>query len=1276
MSLAILDKLQSADLDPSTAFTDATEGLKESKTSVSESMGSVDTQSILNQVSDMSGKITKETSALGSARENASVVQSPFSAAELQGQLGAKMGSITALTPETLTSTIPTNPGAEKMKDSQELKETNSSVNDLLSSITGNSNPNPIELPVDHSSPFAEFQQFLSNAGALPSRVLDAVMKVIKKFLDKLSHPEELISNFSADALTDIFINQIKGLAQQLPSEAIGLISEQVKQQSILLNKYTNFLEKTNFDPKDLKRPELNQLRKDVNGWTSEIQSSTQSIQQAIDNMANFNIAMFQETLSNLAKANVNDTSAGLATLFTGIQKFVDDLKKRIGEVTEKLKGFIKNVSSLIDKAIEQVKEIAKTIVDTVSKKITSAETALEKVQNYLEDAIKKLNDFLKTACQKASETIVDPLKKACSTVSGIADQRISTVKKQIDDMTEPLKKGLAKIDSNLKSQLNQKTIEQKIKEILNKFLEFLQSESIKAAVKTATDSINQAVKGLEKVSLKPSFDVVISKTTTLEGKIKAIKVSELSTPKKIALKIGTKIIEEVDVPGLVTPELKTAFNSVVDPLERLVGSVNNEFNLISNKVEQFEPGKLAESWLKPYIDDMVTELKKYQPSVMLADLEKFYNNLVDQLEVLNPEQLVTLLESLYDRLSNAVDALNPENLIKFLRVQKGAVIQVLDDLSKTGVDKIVETVNSALGSAEKLLGGLGLDSLMSGGFWTTLQDILQQDLLKVPMEKINSLGTQIKGFVTLIDSNQDKLILDQLGDLKNKVTAYTDSQSISRINAAIVSIRTEINVYDNGPVKTLTTQWNTTNTTLERFSAQLKQASEPYPYEFEFNDLRQRISNLYKTLSAGLEMIAPQIKLNSSQKNQATENLTALATLQSQLKTTTILTNFKDAIPNEIESQLIAPIRNILTSLDTILKEPRKILDEIQNVIQKIQEAPSKIKNILQTTTNEMAEKLSTAIGLLKKSIVCFGLELTISTKSRISELKEYYSDKELEDQGYTVVDIASAPKLMDASLSFQFIHNAFKTITTAMKSLRPVMVLNTFSGASDFKAGDARGFIDRLNAHATTDPVSQYIWGKLEDSQKAILQTTNPGTIAMLSSVLNGLLSDPFFYLEIRFEAFKTGLSDEEAFSKKDKALLAKNSRHESLDELELIRFNRLLLEAAYESELTLSLQSIFPKLMEMLKGLYPTKMIKQLDDIHATIVNTLIGIPAAIQAAVTESYTQLLQYYNSTFKAPILMVFKALKVQLYLLQGQLNIGLDDVGDAFDHLLSVIPV
>jgi hypothetical protein len=423
MSLAILDQIQTLDVDSQATFAEAGKPFTDSQKSVRDNLGgkvpplpSSDLTSSFDQVTQ---PITSNPIEIPTA---------PFSVAEIQTQITGKLGDISSISIDTLTQSIPTNPGADTFKGLAVTDQVNSSLSNLTSSITGNANFGQLGIPKNQSTPFDEFQEFLNNAQAFPGKVLDAIIKAFKNFIDKLSNPDEWLDRLSSDALTEIFVEQIQELNYILPNGAIQLYTLQLNQQTQLYKDYQNFLK--SLDAKNLSRTKIIPLRQQIKIWLSEVNSQGEQIDLAVKNLNSFDIDKFSTLLANLPNSGGGQIET-LSKMFQGIENFVNSLKERITTVTEQLKTFITKIQDLINQAITKVSEIGNKIFKAIADKIEQAGKALDQVQAYLTDTINKLVDFVEQTAAKSDE-IVKPLKQAINQFATAAVQGIETVAQQI----------------------------------------------------------------------------------------------------------------------------------------------------------------------------------------------------------------------------------------------------------------------------------------------------------------------------------------------------------------------------------------------------------------------------------------------------------------------------------------------------------------------------------------------------------------------------------------------------------------------------------------------------------------------------------------------------------------------------------------------------------------------------------------------------------------------------------------------------------------------------
>ena len=1077
MSLAILDQIQTLDVDSQATFAEAGKPFTDSQKLVKDNLGGKVTPLPSSDLTNSFDKVTQEIT-----RNPIEIPTAPFSVGEIQTQVTGKLGDISSISIDTLTQSIPTNPGADTFKGLAVTDQVNSSLSNLTSSITGNANFGQLGIPKNQSTPFDEFQEFLNNAQAFPGKVLDALIKAFKNFIDKLSNPDEWLDRLSSDALTEIFVEQIQELNYILPNGAIQLYTLQLNQQTQLYKDYQNFLKSLN--PKNLSRPKIIPLRQQIKSWLSEVNSQGEQIDLAVKNLNSFDIDKFSTLLANLPNSGGGQIET-LSKMFQGIENFVNSLKERITTVTEQLKTFIAKIRDLINQAITKVSEIGNKILKAIADKIEQAGKALDQVQAYLTNTIDKLVDFVEQTAAKSDE-IVKPLKQAINQFANTAVQGIETVAQQIKQTTQTIEKSLDEVNKKITTELSQEQLKAKIKELLGKVTGVLQSQPVKDALNKADQGIDQVVAALQKVSLEPAFQLAVNQTNKLEIELKKIDVSTMGTAQKTALKVGVKILQEIDVPGVVNPELTAAFDSLLDPVVGLVDSIQGEIKQVDEQVKSFAPGTLVKTFLDPYIQSLVTELNKYKPSVLLETVKQLYETLLEKLEILNPNQLLERLEELYEKLLAVVDSLSPEKLTQFLTEKLNALKSILDNLP---VEQLINKVIEAIGDVEKLLSGLGLDNVLNSGFWQTLEEILSLNL----QEQIQQVDTIKAKIIERVNNIDETKLIAALTSLRTNLTNYATDPNIAISNA-----KNELNQAWNNYQKAsedFTAEWDRSKSLLDNFNP-------PAEFAVDYRDLLTRMTALRQRLVTAKVNNDPSIKEltpSSTPTKKKLDNLLKSATARSDEQ---IIADLKKVIPNEIESQLTGPLKRILSTLDEILAQPRTILAEIKKVIQRLQSAPTEIANILKNLTADFGKLIRDSINKVK-----------------------------------TAID-GTVNKIIDS------LETIYKEIVDKLKELRPLLILNSFYDVSDFKGGTVANLLTKLRRKEPLDAVSAYFWTTLNETQKALLENADPkqpGTQKALFNALNKLLTDVNFYGTERFKLVAENLPQEA------KDLIAKPQRSE---------------------------------------------------------------------------------------------------------------------------------
>jgi hypothetical protein len=118
------------------------------------------------------------------------------------------------------------------------------------------------------------------------------------------------------------------------------------------------------------------------------------------------------------------------------------------------------------------------------------------------------------------------------------------------------------------------------------------------------------------------------------------------------------------------------------------------------------------------------------------------------------------------------------------------------------------------------------------------------------------------------------------------------------------------------------------------------------------------------------------------------------------------------------------------------------------------------------------------------------------------------------------------------------------------------------------------------------------------------------------------------------------------------------------------DLLRLNRVLLEAEYPADITMSLQSLHPYAVEQVAHLYPEETVAVLDATYMSIVDKIRQLPDQLIAGplnnAFQDVTVVLQEYFD-----IDTIFEVLNVKLDGLDEDLGLGLDRLSAAYERLL-----
>ncbi|MEH2168016.1 MAG: hypothetical protein V7K41_15330 [Nostoc sp.] len=555
------------------------------------------------------------------------------------------------------------------------------------------------------------------------------------------------------------------------------------------------------------------------------------------------------------------------------------------------------------------------------------------------------------------------------------------------------------------------------------------------------------------------------------------------------------------------------------------------------------------------------------------------------------------------------IKSFSPKPITEFLDVQLKIVTEQLDKLP---VEALVNKVTEGLSQLDKLMASLGLGDVLKLEFWKNLEEILSFSVA----DKIKGLEEIRDRLVAKVNAVDTQELSEEWTKLQDAIATYVNNP-LEAINITIIT--------------TATTGYTASLTTLKTKYAAKKAELEKFQPDIEilvdYRDVRSRLEKLYTNFTATepTPLQPPDILTQLQTIVAETERLQGTQTQRNKLLQTAnaktpaqLLADFKQVIPNELNQQIINPIKEILTAIDNLLVQPRSVLDEIKKVIKAVEEAPSKLLRILTDLARTMGDKIRDAITAVKQKINLLGSEV-------IKALEQTY-----------------------------------QVIVKTVESLSPRRILNSFD-ASNFT--NINSLIQKLRE--PKDKVSEYISSKLPSNTKLLLASDSSGRNTAVITALNELLLDPQFYSADRFEGVKLTSNAN---------LLIQNKA--SLSPGDILYLNRLLLEAAYPGTIVMNLEAIFPYFKDKLAEIYPEAVVEKLDILHQKILQLITDIPQALGDSLNEQYDKKVLQKTQKLRASIDNIFKALRARLAGLKSELDIGLEDVGDAFDRLINALPV
>lgn len=1102
-------------------------------------------------------------------------------------------------------------------------------VNGTMGKITNAVIPVQVDTPTTTPDlPWLDVDSFtaplrkLADAGAsTPMRILGMLLKIVESFKNTLTDPSKM-TELTTEALAEIYVVQLRTLRHNLPLHSLTATNTLLS--SGYLKSYQQALDALE------KNQDIDAFQKlgrsTLLSGLSQIQQSDKTLQRMLAK----DVAQLQQALTQVLDFGAADD--------VFLQAYFDQLTARTGQVLGTITSPIKELTAMandivkyLEAAAKKAEEAARNVSTAIETNIQSVSGVLNGLQTQITNVTAEIEAFLS---QVDVGPVVRQIKDGCNRISSVIEQffvRIEELKIKLDAAVKNVQDN---VDAKLTQTFN--TLEQQIRQLLGKISEVLNRPDVQDALNKARQGIEDFKTKIGDASLKPVFDLVIEQTTKLEGNVRAIDVASMGTPQKTALKVGAKVIEAVKVDEIVKPELLDAFRQIREPLQELVNLLKNQVLVIERMIDEFNPGTIATDAIlnsAPY-QLVIKTLEEFKPSELLAPLKDANAELAKLVAKLDPEIILNELQRLYDQLYSLVETLSPESLNQLINKAINAASKELTNIRDYEIDSLLSTIKSAV-SLEKLLAKTGLQDLADAEFWTMLKKVLGGDYLDEVSAAMDSIEASLR-------ANAATLTFPSVAD------------EIAKTREAF---QLELGV---------------TSTNLDAAATTLSQTIAAAAAEIEGLQVRRRKLMQTYDLSTGTGLMLRDLDLAPL---TALSSTLGLVTGSTKTALNSCIGVYKPVIKAE-ESRIIALNESVLQNVVAAMfkrqfGDPvRKFVTDVKVQLQPFKDAITAIQKIL-TTVTKLPAQIDAAVANV------------LDTLGR--SIKQ------------VITDILALIETIRTSL-ISVIKTTYETVKRSVEAFSPMWLLNSVS-ASDFAGQGLMTLVLRIR-NPSGDRLAALVQTKLTAAALELLQNQAAGSLSEVNATnvlqaINDTLRDATISTQATVDLVTQQLSSAIGLIEAKPAETRSASEMQQLyrylalkgqlgrawyelsrtptNQNRLIRFNRVLFEASYPSDLGMSLQSLHPFIVEEIAHLYPEETVKRLDVIYKIIIDKIKGLPdQLIRRPLDDEFNKIKQILHKTFD--IEGLFNVIDIKLAGLDGDLEKGLDRLSDAYGQLLNTL--
>jgi ElaB/YqjD/DUF883 family membrane-anchored ribosome-binding protein len=1069
----------------------------------------------------------------------------------------------------------------------------------------------------------------LTEAGAAtPLRLLQAMLTVLDRLVETATDADRLKA-FTAEALGEILVAQTREVRDHLP--LASLEQARAALDADFLGRFERLLEDLEA-VKDASGPELLDVLETVRVGTLPA------------------LRHYRRAATTLGYLRANDTEAleralanvtGFATADeVFLAEVFDSVEEKVGAVLDAVAGPVQELAAMID----QIRAYLEQVADM-------AEGAARSIAEKLDDTLRTVSEHLQTARERIEEIAgqvrafiervdvgpaIESFKDGCTAVADGVDgffTQVEQVRKQLDD-------AVAKLASDVETQVDDglRELRAQIERLLSEITGVLDRDDVKQVLDQAREGVDRLKGVIDQASLQAVFDVVVRKTGELEGKVQAIDTSRLGTPQKTALKVGVKIIREVNVDEVVRPELESVFAEILEPIRELIGLLRDRVLVVEQRIDEFRPGTLVAGVVDPHLQRLLDQLDSFRPSHLLKPVKDALATLQGVLEQLDPQRVLDRLQDAYAQLRELVDALEPTPLNARVSQAANTAVRQIVQLRDVYLEDILKAVRDNV-SLRKLLEGTGVAEIADAELWDTLRRVLGGGYLDRITEAVDEVEEALGREFGSLDYG------DAAREVAETLAAVTAQRSLTA-----TAYRTAV----NGLVTALEDASQKVGE-LEQRRTVLLEGGEVTRPEVE-EALRALDLQPVLDLLAALRGVAAMEAAGRSAalakvKAACDPHVAALKALDEA--------RIRQAVPAIFERQIGDPVRGFVTRM--------------QEKLQPFADAVTAIQEFVRAVLQVLPARIDAAVGLVLD---------TLRTDLRAASEEVIETIRAVRDQITATIDAA------------------YRQVVEQIEKVNPNFVLNSF-GRRDFvgtaSPPEGAAALARKVASPGDDEAAALLQARLSDEQLALVRGRSGDYAAALLAALNGALRDEAFAARLlpsgrerlaaqrRAHEQAMGTAEGDAWVAARKGVLRTLALERQVDAAQrafaapatrregAVRLSRALLEAYYPAELKMGLTGLHPYVVATVGELYPEETVQRIDRTYAALIARVRTLPNELIAEpLDDAFDAVKDKLRETFD--IRGLFQVLDIKLEGMEGDLSRGLERLGVAYNRLIGTL--